>query len=166
MKYLTAVSVAVALAVVCSVPALAKEDSKAFMRKAISGDVAEVKMGELAQSKSQNSQVQNFGQTLVQDHGANEAKAKSVAQQVGVTPPSKSPKQAQQEYDKLSKMNGSSFDREFVNYAVKDHQKDVKAFSNEAKQADNKQVAQFAEETLPTLQKHLQMAENLQKSMK
>lgn len=165
MKYGTALFAVTALAALCSAPAFAM-DNATFVKQAIGGDLAEVKLGELAQSKSQNPQVQNFGQTLVTDHNAHKSKAETIAQQIGVTPPSKPPKEAQQEYDKLSKMSGNKFDQAFVDYMVKDHKKDVKEFSTEAKETKDQHVAQFASETIPTLQKHLQIAENLQKSMK
>jgi putative membrane protein len=48
-----------------------------------------------------------------------------------------------------------------MNLMVKDHQKDVADFENASKTSADPQVRQFAAETLPTLQEHLQQAEKI-----
>src|SRR5690242_1049338 len=56
----------------------AKSPSKAnkrFVMEAIQGDMAEVKMGQLAQEKGESQAVKQFGETLVNDHGAHQQKA-------------------------------------------------------------------------------------------
>src|SRR5689334_12094304 len=58
-----------------------------FLKQAMQGDMAEVKMGQLAEQKGGDEKVKQFGQTLVSDHGENLDKAKSLAQQMGMTPP-------------------------------------------------------------------------------
>jgi putative membrane protein len=66
------------------------------------------------------------------------------------------------EYGKMSKLSGAAFDKAFAQHMVADHKKDIAAFQKETK-SKNPQVAGFASETLPTLQKHLQTAQSLQK---
>jgi putative membrane protein len=46
---------------------------------------------------------------------------------------------------------------------VEDHQKDVREFEKEAK-SSNEQIAGFAKDTLPRLQKHLDTAKSLASS--
>src|ERR1700755_994912 len=41
---------------------------QAFLSKALHGGMAEVQLGQLAQEKSQSSDVKEFGQKMVQDH--------------------------------------------------------------------------------------------------
>ncbi len=64
------------------------------------------------------------------------------------------------EMGKLSKLSGAAFDREYMDNMVKDHQKAVKEFQKEADKAKDADVRNFAAKTLPTLQEHLQMAQN------
>ena len=116
-------------------------------------------MGQLAQKKGGSSQVRDFGQMLVQDHSVNNDKAKSLAQSEGVTLPTESKPEAKQVYDKLSALSGDAFDREFAKAMVKDHKKDIREFEGQAKSSD--EVGKFAQDTLPTLKKHLQMAQSL-----
>ena len=60
---------------------------------------------------------------------------------------------------RLSKPNGDAFDKEFAKHMVADHKEDIAEFEAQAKGSD--EVASFAKDTLPTLQKHLQTAQSL-----
>jgi putative membrane protein len=140
-----------------------KADS-AFLRKAIQGDLAEVQMGNLAQQKATNSGVRSFGDTLTKDHSDNQKKAAALAQSLNVAPPTAPNAEQKKSYDQLSKLSGQKFDQDFVRHMVVDHEKDIAAYKKEA-QSKNPQIAAFAKETLPTLEKHLQMAKDLQKQV-
>jgi len=61
-------------------------------------------------------------------------------------------------YNKMAKLQGAAFDRNFKKEMLADHKKDIAAFQKEA----NDSAADFANETLPTLQKHLNAAQKLQ----
>ena len=125
----------------------------------VQGDLAEVQIGKLAEQKGGSADVKSFGQMLEQDHGQHLQKAQTMAQQLGVTPPA-APSAAQMKvYNKLSKLNGAAFDKQFAAAMVKDHKEDIAKFGKEAKSKGP--VAGFAQETLPTLQKHLQTAQSL-----
>src|SRR5205085_2385123 len=63
--------------------------------------------------------------------------------------------------DKLSKLSGAEFDRAYMSMMVKDHKKDVKEFQDEANKGQDTDVKGFASTTLPTLQEHLRMAEDV-----
>jgi len=138
--------------------ASAKVDQK-FIADAIQGNLAEISVGQLAQKNGNSDEVRNFGQTLVQDHSANNDKAKSLAQSESVKVPNEPKPEATRVYRKLSKLKGMAFDRAFAKEMVKDHKKDIKEFEKQSKGNDD--VAKFAQETLPTLNKHLQTAESL-----
>jgi putative membrane protein len=93
------------------------------------------------------------------DHSASNEKATELSTKEGVAPPTEPKPEAKAEQDRLSKLSGDAFDKEFVNYMVKDHEKDIKEFEKQAKGSDK--VASFAKDTLPTLQKHLKTAQSL-----
>ena len=136
--------------------------AKSFLTDAIKGDASEIKLGQLAEKNGGSSGVKDFGKTLVTDHTKAEQQAKATAEQVGVNAPAEPTNSAQQEYDKLAKMKGADFDKEFVSHMVKDHKKDIANFQKQA-DAKNGPVSQLAQQQLPTLQKHLQIAQSLQK---
>ena len=62
------------------------------------------------------------------------------------------------ELDKLAKLSGAEFDKEYMSAMLKDHEDDVKAFETQSKEGNDSDVKAFAGKTLPTLQEHLQMA--------
>lgn len=134
-----------------------------FVEKAAAGGMLEVQAGQMAETKAQSPEVKSFGAMLVKDHSAANDELKTLAQNKGVTLPTTLPKHEQGELDKMSK--AKNFDQEFVKENVKDHKKDIKEFEKESKDAKDPDVKAFAAKTLPTLQMHLQKAEDLEKSM-
>jgi putative membrane protein len=64
------------------------------------------------------------------------------------------------------KMSDANFDQEYMDDMVKDHEKDVAAFEKEAKDGKDADVKSWASKTLPTLKKHLKMAQDTQGKLK
>jgi len=143
-----------------------KSTDKKFIEEAARGGMAEIQLGQLAQQKASNDQVKQFASRMVTDHNKANDQLKKVAQDKGITPPSSLDKDAQKEYDKLSKMSGADFDREYMSHMVKDHKKDVSEFRSEARSASDPQVKDFAASTLPTIEQHLQMAQSTESAVK
>lgn len=133
--------------------------SQKFLTEAIQGNLAEVQMGQLAQKNGASDGVKQYGQMLAKDHGDANAKATAAASSLSVTAPTEPSKKQKADYDKMAKMNGAQFDREFAKHMVADHQKDIKEYQKAS--AKNDAAGNYAKETLPTLQKHLQAAQAL-----
>ncbi len=142
----------------------ANKDSQKFIKAAIEGNMAEVDVGKLAQEKGKSDAVKKFGQMLIADHGKANDEAKAAAKEVGVEPPSGSSVGEKATYLKLKVLSGDSFDKSFANTMVSDHESDVKEYQKASGQNDP--VGQYAKKTLPTLQKHLQEAKQLQAQLK
>jgi putative membrane protein len=137
----------------------AEKPSQTFLKKAIEGNYAEVQMGQLAQQKGQSDDVKKFGQMLSDDHSGANQKAIDAAKSMGVTPPDGPNAKQKAEYEKLQKMTGAKFDREFATHMVADHEKDIAEYKKETKQSDA--AADYAKSELDTLQKHLETAKSL-----
>jgi putative membrane protein len=159
---LAATAIAFSLA---SGSAFAQGADKKFIKEAIEGNLAEVQMGQLARQNGASQGVKDFGQMLATDHGQANTKAQSVAQSLSVTPPTEPNAKQKKDYDKMSKLNGAAFDKAFAQHMVADHRKDIAAYKKETK-SKNQTAADYANETLPTLEKHLQTAQSLQKGGK
>jgi putative membrane protein len=136
-----------------------------FIKEAIQGNLAEVKMGKLGEEKGTTADIRDFGKRLVTDHSAANDKAKAAAQKAGVTPPTEPTKKQTETYQSLSKLSGSKFDRRYIEDMVKDHKKDIAEYKRAAK-AGAGPVADYAQNALPTLQEHLRIAEKIEKSQK
>jgi putative membrane protein len=129
------------------------------MKEAIQADLSEVSAGQLAQQRGSNQQVKDFGKMLETEHGANLLKARTLAGQIGASPPTTVNDDQQVVFDRLSGLQGPEFDRTFVRAMIDDHKKDIARFQTQAKLIGP--AADYAKQTLPTLQKHLQTAEAL-----
>ena len=67
--------------------------------------------------------------------------------------------EARAEAAKLRRLDGHAFDREFVRYMQHDHRDDIAEFRRQARRGGP--VGRLAAQTLPDLQKHLDMAHGL-----
>jgi putative membrane protein len=157
-------SMSLAILMIClaSAASAAEKPSQAFLKKAIEGNFAEIQIGQLAQQKGQNEGVKKFGEMLSDDHAAANQKAIDVAKSMGMTPPDGPNAKQRADYQKMSKMSGAQFDRDFAMHMVADHQKDIAEYKKEAKQADA--AGEYAKGQLDTLQKHLETAKSLRSS--
>lgn len=137
----------------------------AFINDAGPGGEAEVQLGRLAAERAASTKVRQFALQMVEDHSKAGAKLKALAKEKQVAlPPEVMPK-ARQMKEKLSKLRGAEFDREYVKVMVEMHEKDVAAFEAFAKSATDADVKTFAAATLPTLKHHLEMIRTLEQSM-
>ena len=135
-----------------------------FMEKAAEGGLAEVELGKLATQKAGAPEVKQFGQRMVDDHSKANDQLKQLATSKGVNLPTELDRSTRREMDKLSKLSGADFDREYMKHMVSDHKKDVSEFKSEANKAKDSDVKQFASQTLPTLEQHLQLAESAEQA--
>jgi len=138
---------------------LSHSDRK-FVEDAAKGGMAEVALAKIAEQRASSPEVKQFAQRMEQDHSKANEQLRQIAEAKGVTMPA-GPKAADKhEESKLSKLQGQDFDREYMDYMVKDHKKDVKEFQKQAQKAKDPDVKSFAQQTAPTLEEHLQMAQN------
>lgn len=63
-----------------------------------------------------------------------------------------------QSIDKLSKLSGADFDREYMRQQLKAHEKAISLFERQANKGKDTELKTFASNTLPTLREHQQMA--------
>ena len=152
-------------ALVLAAPALpsaafAQSDAD-FAKEAIRGDNSEIMLGTYASQHASNPQVRKFGETLAKDHVDARDQIRKVAPSLQDFPAQGPKAHAQSEQNKLSKLSGAAFDEEFLNYMIDDHKHDIADFTEKASAKDQTPVSKVAAQQLPTLKKHLKMAEEL-----
>ena len=138
-----------------------RHDDRAFVLEAGPGGLAEVELGRLAAQKGQSADVKKFGQRMVTDHSKANAELKKLAASKAITLPPQMDVEQMAEHDKLAKLSGADFDREYMTLMVADHDKDVAAFMDEAKDGTDPDIKSFAAKTLPTLQEHQRLAKEI-----
>lgn len=155
-----AATFALALPLAAQTPA-ATAQSDDFVKKAAGGGIAEVQLGKLAQTRAQDPRVKQFGQHMVDDHTKANEKLKATLSQEGLSVPTEMDPEARQSYDRLSKLSGTAFDKAYMQDMVEDHRKDLAEFQNAAKTERDPGIKKFAQDSLPMLQQHLKMAEQI-----
>ena len=127
---------------------------KAFMKKAAKGGTMEVAMGKVAEQNAQSDDVKSFGKRMVTDHSKANDELKSIASQKGVQLPSKEP-------------SGKwTSDKAYMDMMVKDHEKDLAEFKEEANSGSDPDVKKFADDTAKVVQEHLDLAKEIQGKLK
>jgi putative membrane protein len=144
---------------------LSSPDS-AFIKEAAQGGMLEVELGKAAQDKASNDKVKDFGKRMEQDHSKANDELKKIASDKGVQLSSDLDKKHKSTMDKLTKLSGAEFDRQYMRDMVSDHKEDIKKFQNEADKGKDADVKKFASQTLPTLKEHLQLAESTADTVK
>lgn len=132
-----------------------------FMDKAAQGGMAEVELGQLAEQNAQNPEVKSFAQRMVTDHSKANDELKQVAAQEGVSLPTSLDAKDQATKARLEKLHGAAFDKAYMQDMVKDHKKDVAEFKHESQVARTPSLKNWAQQTTPTLESHLQEAEKV-----
>ena len=144
---------------------LSREDYE-FVTKATQGGMTEVELGQLAVQKASDQSVKDFGQKMVTDHGKANEELKALATSKNATPPVKFSRKEDSTIADLQKANGADFDRAYAKAMLKDHKTDVKEFRDAAKDLKDPDLKAFAQKTLPVLEEHLRMAEQLEQNVK
>jgi putative membrane protein len=136
-----------------------------FATKAAEGGLKEVRLGELAQQQAASEEVRQFGQRMVEDHGAANDQLMQIAQDKGIDLPQELSAEAQQLHDELAQKQGEEFDQAYMDEMVSDHQKDVEEFQQYVEEGQDPELTSFAEQTVPVLQEHLELAQQTQEQV-
>jgi putative membrane protein len=135
---------------------------------------AEVALGRTASTKAQNAAVKSYAAMMVKDHSAALTKLKGTS---GVTSTEMKPNAKHQATaDRLSKLSGAEFDREYMAEMVADHQEALDFLEAQSKSgnsnttnagsgAGNTSLAKIASDMIPTVRQHLQQAQKIQKDL-
>jgi putative membrane protein len=137
-----------------------------FMKEAASGGLMEVELGKIAAEKGSHQRVKEFGKRMQADHSKANAQLKKIASSKGVELPTEPSGEHKSTMDKLTKLSGAEFDREYMEAMVDDHKEDIEKFQTQADKGKDPELKKFASETLPILKKHLELAQSTEKQTK
>ena len=139
-------------------PAPLSDKDKEFIQDAAKDGMMEVEMGKMGQKKAKNAEVKKFATRMVTDHSKANTQLQALAKKKGVS--------LDKAEHKMGTIDHATFDKDYMDQMVKDHEKDVKAFEEIAKDGSDADVKAWANKTLPTLKKHLEMAKEIQGKLK
>lgn len=137
-----------------------------FWAEAAQTNMAEIQEGQLALQKSQNEQVKQLAQKLIDDHTQANDKLKEIAASKNVTLPTDVSAKQKAMMEKLSGLSGDKFDKEFIKEQISGHEKAISMFKKQADKGADADAKAYASSNLPALQSHLEMARSINNSMK
>jgi putative membrane protein len=136
-----------------------------WLSSSIQGDRWEIAGGQLALQKSQNSAVRTLAQTLITDHTKSLKDAIKTANQLHVKIPHQPNPVQQWTLTLFQSLSGTDFDRWYSSGEVADHKLDISEASTEHHKGKQPHVRAMAGHEIPTLKKHLGLAEDAVKSV-
>ena len=137
-----------------------------FMKEAASAGLMEVELGKVAAEKGSHQRVKEFGKRMQADHSKANAQLKKIASSKGVDLPTEPSGEHKSTMEKLTKLSGAEFDREYMEAMVDDHKEDIEKFQTQADKGKDPELKKFASESLPILKKHLELAQSTEKQIK
>lgn len=164
---------------------------KDFVEDQLAAGTAEIELGKLATQKGSTAEVKQFGQMMIDDHTRAGNELKQAVSRFNVTAPAGLEGDHKDLHERLSKLQGAEFDREYMQAMVENHREVVDQLESRVERqpqgtsGDNAQrnstanqnaqpsaersdnpatmaVNQWAAKTLPAAQQHLQHAQMLE----
>ncbi len=159
--------------VLASAPLLAQKKSaekgamtdQQFVDFAGQTDMVEANLGQLAQSTADAQGVKDYGQTLATDHTADYQQLSAAARQANLNVPTAIDAEHNKTMvDPMQKLKGAAFDHRYIHDMVAGHTKAIEIYKKESTDAQNDALKSYAQAALPTLEKHLSSAQDLEKA--
>lgn len=163
-----------------------------FVTDMLAGGNREIELSKVAERKAASPQVKRFAQMMVEQHTKAGDQLKQIAASYNIQPDtSKDEDKYKDDMDKLSKLQGSDFDREYMSMMIDDHKDAVDSLNDRTKENNNATVGtsgtsaekntnvqpekannhvdaslnQWAADTLPTVQHHLDDAKQIDQQL-
>ena len=143
---------------------LSRSDQKILKDMAMA-NMAEVEAGRMAHGKSQNDQVRNFAQQMIDDHTKALDEVKQLAQTKGVALPTELDFVHRRLAARMAAQSGEAFDRAYLERAgVYDHKKAHDMLHKAQARAKDPDVKALVARTLPVVDQHLATVQELSKN--
>jgi putative membrane protein len=130
-----------------------------FLKQANQGSVDEIDLAKIALNKSQDPDVKNFAQRMIDDHSKLLDDMKQFDMEAGVEVPKHDSAATDAEKAKLEVLSGKAFDKAYMKAMVEDHHKDLEAFLAEEKSTGYPAFKTAVEQGAEVVKGHLELAD-------
>ncbi len=131
-----------------------------FLRKAAGINLVEIELGKAAEKSSTDPKVKKFAASIVRDHSEANQKLARLAASKGYALPDKISSWDRHSLNQLEKEQGEQFNRSFLSFNIKGHEKALDLYEKAATHAQDPDIKAYAEKVLPRLKEHLALARN------
>lgn len=137
---------------------------QAFVNLAAQTDMTEAHLGQLAANQAASQDVKDYAQMLVTDHTNDYNQLTAVAQKAGLTVPTGIDAMHQKMIAPFEKLKGKMFDTRYVHQMIVGHEAAIAAYDKESRDGQNADLKAYAQQDIPTLEKHKAGAQKLAKA--
>jgi len=138
-----------------------QDPAQMFIKDAYIHNLFEIQLAQLASQRAQDDQIKQFARMMVEDHTKANQQLKQIAQSASVQAEERLDAVHQAKLQKAQKWPASEFGRKYIFSQVGGHTMNVLEFRYQSQNAQNEQVKQYASQTLPKLEQHLQQANKI-----
>jgi putative membrane protein len=142
----------------------AKMTPQEFAAMAASSDMLELESSKIALQQSQNADVKEFAQMMINDHTTASQNLKAAASKDGVTVPAEMLPKHAAEVQKLNGQTGAAFDAAYVKTQVAAHEEALNLMTSYSENGEGATKA-HAEKTAPVIKMHYEHVQKIDKSM-
>lgn len=136
-----------------------------FVKMAAISDMFEIESSKLAAANAADAKLKTFAAKMVTDHSKTSSELKGMVSggKVKMEIPAAMDSAHQSKVDKLKGLKGADFDKQYKSDQEAAHKDAVSLFERYAKGGDNADLKGWAGKTLPHLQEHLKMVQDMNK---
>jgi len=142
------------------------DSDQKFLDFAAQIDMVEAHLGQLAANQADAQAVKDYAQMLVTDHTNDYQQLGTIAKKANLTLPNGIDAAHNKMIAPFEKLKGAAFDRRYEHEMVAGHQKAIAEYKKESESGTNADLKAYATQALPTLEKHLQAAQDLSPAKK
>lgn len=168
MSKIRSIGMTFCCSVLCAIPAFsqgtASSSDQQFVNMAAQTDMLEAHLGQMAADRASAQGVKDYAQMLATDHTNDYQQLGMAASKAGATVPNGLDAQRNRMIAPFEKLKGAAFDRQFIRDMITGHEKAITEYQHEANDGQSADLKAYANQALPTLQKHLEQARDLAKA--
>lgn len=137
-----------------------------FTYEMVASSYGEIKLAELANQRSRNTEVKNLAQMLLTDHTSALNELKTIAQAKAISIPVEERETAERKIDNLADKSGADFDKGWTSEMLEMHKESIDKFEDRLEATGDAEIKAYISKTLPVLKKHREELEALDEKLK
>lgn len=125
-----------------------------FVEEVVAANYAEIKLAELANQRSRNTEVKQIAQKLQTDHSGALNELKTFAQAKSISVPVEETDESKKKIEKFTDESGDDFDKKWCKEMIDKHEDTIDKFEKRMDKTEDADLKAWIDKTLPTLRSH------------
>jgi putative membrane protein len=142
------------------------KSDKDFVARAIACDIAGIKFAERAIKQTTNKDVEKFARKMKEEHTKCRDALMERAKEMKLGVLEGLDKEKQGTFDRVSKLEGSEFDRAYMREMVESHEAALATYEFWAEKGKDREVADHVKRAIPKIKEHLEEARRISNNLK